>query len=824
MQHRPGAGPQLPSIRQLHPYLPPTPTPGYPPPSESAASDLDVERDVQDQEQEQEQGNHEPPKKKRRRQALSCTGAMQEEEDPAKCQWHVVEPASTEKYVSRAEHEALGARVDALEALLARVPPGSLPPYVPGLASASASGGGDGAYSTPGFTSASPVHPFAPGPSASPVQLFPPPLHLHPTPGNSSYAGFQHHQQQQQTEQTHGGGGQQQTRRRVSPPGAGSGGSAESSAQRRDSVHSVHSHSPAQSTHSLGREQSHATQTTIAPAQTQMQTQMQPSQTQMQTQRRDSPPDYQQQTRTQTRDSPPGASLLGSDGRQHQHHRPESTQSHSHSPAQSTHSLGRNSAYLPALGGQTQMQTQTTIAPSQLEMQTQQQTRRRDSPPGASFSPQSFQQPAIRRRASLHGPAHSPAQSTHPHSPVRPAHSLPREHLYGQTTVAQSQTQSEQAQMQTHQTQTQGRRRPSGLGPCLSPTHLLHSPTQSTHGLPRRTSFSPQQPQHAFGAFPSSSSASSGSVGGGGGGTPSATFLGGGGLGGGAGSGRGTGGGAGSGSFASFASSPRTSFSASAFSASTASLPGSVFFSSLSDASDASITPGPSFPPFRDQDHERARIQHAVSPASLHHTTSSPSLSMHHSAEVTVMPPMHAPPPPMHAGALARIVALKDDDHGTPSTIPPGADIQPLGMPGGRASARRPRALAAASGDGHGGAGGGHDQDGGESASSQQRRASAEEHHPRHHPYARAQDRRRASTGTADPSPSEMSAHPGRAEEDAAQQARVSSGFEPGELPAFPSPPPSHGSTSAPYGYLASQNEDGAGEWRWRGVGGRGGG
>ncbi|KAK6974089.1 hypothetical protein R3P38DRAFT_2812277 [Favolaschia claudopus] len=141
-QQRPGrpAGPQLPSIRTLHPYLPPpaamesttlptptlpTPTmsmpmmtfsahPGYPP-SSYADSDAD-ERDPS--------GDAEPPKKKRRRQALSCTG---------RSRVHLVLGGGTrrsasgmslslQKYVPRAEYDALHRRVDMLEdALRSRI-------------------------------------------------------------------------------------------------------------------------------------------------------------------------------------------------------------------------------------------------------------------------------------------------------------------------------------------------------------------------------------------------------------------------------------------------------------------------------------------------------------------------------------------------------------------------------------------------------------------------------------------------------------------------------------------------------------------------------
>ncbi|KAJ7491623.1 hypothetical protein B0H11DRAFT_1911888 [Mycena galericulata] len=123
MQPRP-AGPQLPSIRTLHPYLPAigpgpsTSTSTYEPaqtststqsqgarvypPSSYAGSDGD-ERGVT--------GENEPPKKKRRRQALSCTECKRR-----KIRCDRTQPcAPTEKYVPRAEHDALCARVNALE-------------------------------------------------------------------------------------------------------------------------------------------------------------------------------------------------------------------------------------------------------------------------------------------------------------------------------------------------------------------------------------------------------------------------------------------------------------------------------------------------------------------------------------------------------------------------------------------------------------------------------------------------------------------------------------------------------------------------------------
>ncbi|KAJ7094874.1 hypothetical protein C8R44DRAFT_383203 [Mycena epipterygia] len=115
---RPGTGPQLPSIRSLHPYLPPptaVPLPYQPPsaPTHPVASSSaapassytgsDPERDA-----EPEADPEEPPKKKRRRQALSCTECKRrkircDRRQPCepctkrgnadKCQWHVIEPA-----------------------------------------------------------------------------------------------------------------------------------------------------------------------------------------------------------------------------------------------------------------------------------------------------------------------------------------------------------------------------------------------------------------------------------------------------------------------------------------------------------------------------------------------------------------------------------------------------------------------------------------------------------------------------------------------------------------------------------------------------------
>ncbi|KAJ3750147.1 hypothetical protein DFH05DRAFT_1455237 [Lentinula detonsa] len=108
----------LPSIRQLHPYLPP---------SGASRFETDTYGNAGDSENEDvdPQG---PPKKKRRRQALSCTECKRRKikcdrnqpcapctrrGEQAKCQWHVVE--HVEKYVSRAEYDELKLRFEHLE-------------------------------------------------------------------------------------------------------------------------------------------------------------------------------------------------------------------------------------------------------------------------------------------------------------------------------------------------------------------------------------------------------------------------------------------------------------------------------------------------------------------------------------------------------------------------------------------------------------------------------------------------------------------------------------------------------------------------------------
>ncbi|KAJ6584231.1 hypothetical protein B0H10DRAFT_870966 [Mycena sp. CBHHK59/15] len=114
---------------------PPQPQPDHPHVPTSDADRAD--------EHEHNDNDGQPPKKRRFRQPLSCTECKRRKircdrnqpctpcvrrGDQAKCQWYVIEPA-TEKYVFRAEHDALRARVDALDALVHghQVPSPSLP-------------------------------------------------------------------------------------------------------------------------------------------------------------------------------------------------------------------------------------------------------------------------------------------------------------------------------------------------------------------------------------------------------------------------------------------------------------------------------------------------------------------------------------------------------------------------------------------------------------------------------------------------------------------------------------------------------------------------
>ncbi|KAJ7854809.1 hypothetical protein B0H14DRAFT_2755774 [Mycena olivaceomarginata] len=125
MQPRP-IGPHLPSIRMLHLYLPAI----CPGPSTSTST----YEPAQTSTQSQGAGVYPPSSYAGsdgdERGALNCTGAWCGRTQPcspcvrrgdqAKCQWHVVEPGA-EKYVPRMEHDALCARVDALEVWIKQV-------------------------------------------------------------------------------------------------------------------------------------------------------------------------------------------------------------------------------------------------------------------------------------------------------------------------------------------------------------------------------------------------------------------------------------------------------------------------------------------------------------------------------------------------------------------------------------------------------------------------------------------------------------------------------------------------------------------------------
>lgn len=163
----PTTGTVLPSIRDLHPYLPdprslPPPSayhyprsisdsPGssasghalpYPalrPPNAAVASSQgteDSEDDEHEPEPEPERGQADPPRKRRRRQALSCTECKRRKikcdrahpctpcvrrNEQSKCQWHQLEP--TEKYATRQEYEELKVKFDNLEALVRQLVP-----------------------------------------------------------------------------------------------------------------------------------------------------------------------------------------------------------------------------------------------------------------------------------------------------------------------------------------------------------------------------------------------------------------------------------------------------------------------------------------------------------------------------------------------------------------------------------------------------------------------------------------------------------------------------------------------------------------------------
>ncbi|KAJ7622179.1 hypothetical protein FB45DRAFT_1031864 [Roridomyces roridus] len=164
-----GGAPQLPSIRSLHPYLPPiAPMPqANPNPSRNGGSDHD------------DCGDEEPPKKRRRRQALSCTECKRrkircDRNQPCapcmrrgeheKCKWHVVEQVN-ERFAPLVEYEALRTRVNALESFVSHLPPAilaSMPP-VPGSDSSSSSVPGPSRLRRPSFFATSLPHIFQQG-------------------------------------------------------------------------------------------------------------------------------------------------------------------------------------------------------------------------------------------------------------------------------------------------------------------------------------------------------------------------------------------------------------------------------------------------------------------------------------------------------------------------------------------------------------------------------------------------------------------------------------------------------------------------------------
>lgn len=172
--------PSLPSIRQLHPYLPPSGMAQHLPPSDpstytyplpspysgpSGSSEIQQppsqhalygRSEMIDSEPEGEMEQQGPAKKKRRRQALSCNeckrrkikcdraqpcGPCTRRGEQSKCQWRTLEPV--DKYVTRteyeelknrskAEYDELKSRLDHLESVVARLfPPPGGPANVP---------------------------------------------------------------------------------------------------------------------------------------------------------------------------------------------------------------------------------------------------------------------------------------------------------------------------------------------------------------------------------------------------------------------------------------------------------------------------------------------------------------------------------------------------------------------------------------------------------------------------------------------------------------------------------------------------------------------
>ncbi|GLB39970.1 putative GAL4-like Zn(II)2Cys6 (or C6 zinc) binuclear cluster DNA-binding domain [Lyophyllum shimeji] len=182
----------LPSIRQLHPYLPPSGLsqhqPGSlegPPYMYAAPPQFVPHAGLSDQsllgsrktsemfaiesEGDEMETSREPPKKKRRRQALSCTECKRRKikcdrsqpcapctrrGEQSRCQWHIVEP--TEKYVTRTEFDELKARYDELFEQVQRLQAAmAIPPYyhmgiAPGVPGAPAE-------AVPSFSSSGPL-------------------------------------------------------------------------------------------------------------------------------------------------------------------------------------------------------------------------------------------------------------------------------------------------------------------------------------------------------------------------------------------------------------------------------------------------------------------------------------------------------------------------------------------------------------------------------------------------------------------------------------------------------------------------------------------
>lgn len=149
----------LPSIRVLHPHLPPPNNQFFGPPDSSAYphsfdhlppsgpgryGSQSVHQDPTKaletiEESDSDKHSSPPPKKRRKRQALSCTeckrrkikcdrtqpcGPCARRGEQDKCQWHQVE--TNDKWVTRAEYDQLKNRVDHLEAVLARLTGGNI--------------------------------------------------------------------------------------------------------------------------------------------------------------------------------------------------------------------------------------------------------------------------------------------------------------------------------------------------------------------------------------------------------------------------------------------------------------------------------------------------------------------------------------------------------------------------------------------------------------------------------------------------------------------------------------------------------------------------